>query len=240
MALQLGDIGNSPASDKLGTHRIFSHQAARWFDALLKRSGKPLANGRITALTSTCPASAPAPARGPYKTRRLGGLHPGRFVVRGGRGPQRVTSSGGNPDTARAFDQRTGGDACKTVRRERARGTAIAQRRVRRGFTMIGLPVVRATIRTRGRNGFVAARLWDVFRGRQRLVSRGVYRLRGAQKGRVAFRLFGNGYRFGRGHRAKLELVGRDPDYLRTANGRFSVRVTRLSVRLPTRARRPR
>jgi predicted acyl esterase len=238
VALQVGDVGHSPGSNKVGTDRVFNNQAARWFDALLKGSGRPLANGRVTALTSTCPASARA--GGPFRTRSWGGLSRGVFVVRGGRGRQRVASGGGNPATGKAFDQITAGDTCKTVRRERARGTAIAERRVRRGFTMIGMPAVRATIRTRGRNGFVAARLWDVFRGRQRLVSRGVYRLRGAQRGRIAFRLFGNAYRFGRGHRAKLELVGRDPDFLRTSNGRFSVRVTKLSVRLPARTRRPR
>jgi len=160
--------------------------------------------------------------------------------VRGGRKRQRVTSTGGNPATSKAFDQRSGGDACKTVKRERARGTAIAEKRVRRGFTMLGLPTVSATIRTRGRSGFVAARLWDVFGGKQRLVSRGVYRLRDGQKGRVAFQLFGNAYSFARGHRAKLELVGRDPDYLRTSNGKFSVRVTKLAVSLPTRRRKPR
>lgn len=238
VALQLGDVGHSPSSNKVGTDRVFNDQAARWFDALLKGSGRRLANGAVTALTSACPATAGA--KGPYRASSFARLQRGRFVARGGRKRQRVTSTGGNPATAKAFDQRAAGDACKTVRRERARGTAIAERRVRRAFTMIGLPTVRATIRTRGRNGFVAARLWDVFKGRQRLVSRGVYRLRGAQKGRVAFKLFGNAYSFARGHRAKLELVGRDADYLRTSNGTFSVRVTRLSVSLPTRARRPR
>ena len=82
----------------------------------------------------------------------------------------------------------------------------------------------------------LAARLWSV-RGRsQRLVSRGVYRLRPNQRGRIAFQLFGNGYRFGPPpNRVKLELVGSDPNFLRRSNGRFSVRVSRLRVELPTR-----
>jgi hypothetical protein len=36
-------------------------------------------------------------------------------------------------------------------------------------------------------------------------------------------------------NRVKLELVGSDPNFLRTSNGRFSVRVSRLRVVLPTR-----
>ena len=94
---------------------------------------------------------------------------------------------------------------------------------------------MRGLIRTEGRGGFIAARLWDVHEGEQTLVSRGVYRLRDDQRGRIAFQLFGNGWRFERGHRAKLELLGNDPGYLRTSNFDFSVRVSKLAVELPGR-----
>jgi hypothetical protein len=66
------------------------------------------------------------------------------------------------------------------------------------------------------------------------LVSRGVYRLADDQRGKLAFELFGNGWRFGRGHIVKLELLGRDPEYLRTSNEVFSVRVSKLRFQLPT------
>jgi predicted acyl esterase len=108
---------------------------------------------------------------------------------------------------------------------------------VRRAFTLLGLPTVRARVRTSGRNGQLAARLWDVSRGRQLLVSRGVYRLMPAQRGTITFQLFGNGYRVSRGHTLKLEVLGRDPGFLRPSNGKFSVRVSRLTVELPTRER---
>ena len=42
------------------------------------------------------------------------------------------------------------------------------------------------------------------------LVSRGVYRLLDNQSGEILFQLFGNGWRFRRGHVARLELVGRE------------------------------
>jgi predicted acyl esterase len=238
VALQLGDVGHSAGSNKVGTNRLFNDQAAAWFDALLKGSGKPLANGTVTALTSSCPVTAKA--RGPYRSTNFAKLHPGKLVVKGGRHGQKVTSTGGNPATALAFDQRSAGDACKTVKKEHAKGTAIAQRKARRAFTLLGLPTVKATIKTKGKNGFVAARLWDVFGGKQRLVSRGVYRLKNKQKGKISFQLFGNAYDFKRGHVAKIELVGRDPNYLRTSNSKFSLSVKKLSVTLPTRQKRPR
>ena len=73
------------------------------------------------------------------------------------------------------------------------------QRRFTKPFTMLGLPTVRAQIVTKGRGGFIAARLWDVHRGEQVLVSRGVYRLRDNQHGSLLFQLFGNGWRFAAG-----------------------------------------
>ena len=102
---------------------------------------------------------------------------------------------------------------------------------------MLGLPTIRTTLRTTGSGGMIVGRLWDVFRGRQRLISRGVYRLRTNQRGRVSFQLHGNGWRFVRGHRVKLELLGRDPNYLRTSNNRFAVRLSKLVAELPTRER---
>jgi hypothetical protein len=116
----------------------------------------------------------------------------------------------------------------------RAAGTAIATRKVGKPYTLLGLPTVRAEIKTRGRGGMIAARLWDVSGGEQTLVSRGIYRLRDNQKGKLVFQLFGNGWRFERGHTAKLELLGRDPTFMRTSNFSFSVRISKLSVSLPT------
>jgi hypothetical protein len=80
----------------------------------------------------------------------------------------------------------------------------------------------------------LAARLWDVSAGRQTLVSRGIYRLEDNQKGKLVFQLFGNGWRFARGHTAKLELLGSDPTFMRASNFRFSVKVAKLRVDLPT------
>ncbi len=99
---------------------------------------------------------------------------------------------------------------------------------------MLGLPTVRAQIRTTGRGGMIAARLWDVGPAGQTLVSRGIYRLRDNQKGKLVFQLYGNGWRFAKGHTAKLELLGSDPTFMRKSNFDFSVKVSKLSVDLPS------
>ena len=121
----------------------------------------------------------------------------------------------------------------------RSKGTARYGKRVKKGFTMIGLPLVKATIATKGRFGELAARLYDVYKGKERLITRGQYRLLDNQKGKIAFQLNGNAYRLAKGHTVELELLGQDPNYLRKSNGTFSVKVTKVSVSLPTRERKP-
>ena len=53
----------------------------------------------------------------------------------------------------------------------------------------------------------------------------------------VSFDLNGNAYKFARGHRIKLDFLGRDSPTYRAANGTFSVTVSKLSVALPTHGR---
>jgi fermentation-respiration switch protein FrsA (DUF1100 family) len=232
ISLQLGDLGHPRGSNSPAVDRAMLSQASHFFGAYLKGEGKPPAHGSVLAFAQECPAVAPRGGR--FKAQNWERLHPKTVTMRHA-GTQRINSRGGNPDTAKAIDPIGSSGACATVAAERAKGTAVAQRRFRVPFTMLGLPIVEAQIRTKGRGGFIAARLWDVHRGRQVLVSRGVYRLRDNQRGRLLFQLFGNGWRFAKRHTAKLELLGNDPNFLRTSNFRFSVRLSKLRVLLPGR-----
>jgi fermentation-respiration switch protein FrsA (DUF1100 family) len=231
ISLQLGDLGHDRGQNKADAYNAMIAQATKFFAFYLKGAGGRPAHGSVLAYTQSCPALAPSAG---FRAKSWERLHPKTFTLRH-RGAQRVSSRGGNPDTGRAIDPIGGAGACGTVPAERAKGTAVVQRRFRRSFTMLGLPIVQAQIKTRGRGGFIAARLWDVYRGKQLLVSRGVYRLRDNQRGRLLFQLFGNGWRFAKGHVAKLELLGRDPNYMRTSNFRFSVRISQAWVDLPGR-----
>jgi fermentation-respiration switch protein FrsA (DUF1100 family) len=232
ISLQLGDLGHPRGTNSEAVDRAMLRQARVFFGAYLKGEGRPPAHGSVLAYTQTCRGSAQS--AGGFRAENWERLHPKTVTMRH-HGRQRITSGGGNPDTARALDPIFGAGPCVTVPSEHATGTALAKRRFHKPFTMLGMPTVQARIRTKGRGGFIAARLWDVHRGKQVLVSRGVYRLRDNQRSRLLFQLFGNGWRFGRGHVAKLELLGNDPDFLRTSNFRFSVRISRTRVDLPGR-----
>jgi fermentation-respiration switch protein FrsA (DUF1100 family) len=231
LSLQLGDLGHARGTNNAFENSVMVAQANSFFSAYLRKQGRAPRHGSVLAFTQTCSTAARASAR--FRAENWERLHPKTVTMRH-RGLLRMTSRGGTASTGKAIDPIGGGGrACATVKVEHARGTAVVQRRFRSAFTMLGMPTVDTRIRTKGRGGFIAARLWDVHRGRQVLVSRGVYRLRDNQRGHIVFQLFGNGWKFAKGHTAKLELLGRDPDYLRTSNFRFSVRFTRTRVDLP-------
>lgn len=232
VALQVGDFGHARGQNKPAVDRALQDQGARFFAAVLKRQGKPPPDGSVVAYTQTCPSTAVA--GGPLRARNWDALHP-RNLRLGIRAGQTISSGGGDPAVAAAIDPIGGDGACVALPAGRAAGTAVVQRTVTKPFTLLGFPTVRASIKTRGRGGMIAARLWDVVNGQQTLVARGIYRLNDNERGRIVFQLFGNGWRFARGHQAKLELVGSDPNFVRTSNFDFTVRASKLSVELPGR-----
>ena len=234
LSLQLGDFGHPRGGNNALDDNVMLAEASSFFDHYLKAAGSAPDHGSVLAFTQACPRRAAQPSPR-FRAENWERLHPKTVTIRH-RGLLRMSSRGGNPETSAAIDPiGGGGDACRTLKAEHALGTATVERRFRRRFTMLGMPTVESRIVTRGRGGFIAARLWDVHRGQQVLVSRGVYRLRDNQRGRIVFQLFGNGWAFKKGHVAKLELLGRDPQFLRTSNFRFSVRLKRTSMQLPGR-----
>jgi predicted acyl esterase len=233
VSLQLGDVGHSRGSNKINTDQAFQNQGANFFNAHVKGTSTGPAAGSVTAYTQTCPKTAPG--GGPFKAASWAAIHPGS-VVFGTQPSQTVTSEGGNPETAAAFDPIGGtSDACKTVPVETAAGTAVYSTTTSTGFTLLGLPTVTATIATTGVFGELVSRLWDVAPDdTQRLISRGVYRLSDNQTGKITFQLHGNGYQFDAGHTVKLELLGSDAPYYRKSNGTFTIDVSKVTVTLPT------
>ncbi len=232
VTLQFGDLGHSRGSNKVNTDQAFNDQGASFFNARLRASGTPPAAGSVTAYTQTCPATAPA--GGPYTAPSWSALHPGTQTF-GATAAQTVTSAGGSPTIAAAFDPIAGTtDACKTVTAETDPGTAVYTM-TSPGFTLMGLPTVTGNVNTTGPYGELVARLWDVLPdGTQRLISRGVYRLTDNQQGQITFQLHGNGYQFAAGDTVKLELLGRDAPYYRASNGTFTVQLSNVSISLPT------
>jgi fermentation-respiration switch protein FrsA (DUF1100 family) len=235
VTLQFGDLGHSRGSNKPGVDHFFQSQAVAFFNHYLKGVGRAPAPGSVVAFTETCPssgASAP-PEGGPFRASSWAALHP-KTIDFGAAATQTVTATGDSQDGP-PFDPITGtSDACKTITPGSSSGTAFYTMKSK-GFTLLGLPTVRATIRTTGPYGELDSRLYDVLpNGTERLISRGAYRLLNNQSGHVVFQLHGNGYRFPAGDTVKLELRGNDADYLRPSNdSAFTVQVSKLTVTLP-------
>jgi predicted acyl esterase len=231
-ALMVGDLGHSRGSNKVNTNHAFNEAAAAFFESKLQHSGKAPANGSVTAYTQTCPKEAEG--GGPFAAKSWSRLH--RHAVSfGSAASQLFTSAGGNASTAAAYDPIGGtSDACKEVEAETEPNTA-NYTTTSSGFTLLGLPTVTASIKTTGPFGELVSRLWDVLpTGKQRLISRGVYRLGENQTGTITFQLHGNGYVFAPGDTVKLQLLGRDAPYYRASNGAFSIEASNVTVSLPT------
>ncbi len=234
VSLLLGDVGHPRGSNRANAGTAFFNQGVAFLDHwMLGTRGGPRP-GAVTAFTQTCPA--PTPAEGPFQARSYERLSDGALNF-GDRAARTIPSTGGDPALGRAFDPVYGtGDACKTVAAQVPPGTATYDR-TSPGVLMLGLPEIRARIRTTGDGGEIAGRLWDVMPdGQMRLVSRGIYRLRNNQTGRIRFQLNGNGYRFPKGDTIRMELAPNDAGEFRKSNLAFSVDVSDVRITLPTRS----
>lgn len=236
VGLQLADLGHSRGSNKPDVDHAFNDQGAAFFAFHLKGSGSRPAPGAVTAYRQTCPRTAFSGSA--ITASAYAKLARGAVRIRGG--AARVTSRGGSDAAGLLVDPlhsggEVGGDACVTVPASRAPGTAVYELRTR-GFTLVGLPTVRARVVATGRDPQLIARLWDVLpNGSERLVTRAAYRLASNQRGTISFQLHGNAYRFAAGHRVRLELVGRDVPYQRPPDTTWTIRVRSVSLQLPVR-----
>lgn len=221
---------NKPADVALLVSRI---QA--FFDHYVKSTGPKPTLG-VTALTQTCPSSAPS--GGPYHAATWAALHPGEVDYRS-RPAQTILSTAGNPTISATFDPVFGGLACTTAPAT-DEGAGVATYRLPAatgsGYTLLGSPTVSADLHVSGKFAYIAARLLDVdpATNTETLVARGVYRIDpNAPDGRQVFQLHPGAWHFAAGHVPELELLGRDATYLRPSNGVFQISVSNLQLRLP-------
>jgi predicted acyl esterase len=233
VALQVGDFGHMRAANHPADATAMNAQGLAFFDTRLKQSGHSPAPGSVTAYTQTCPKTA-AHGGGPYRAASFAKLAAGKLVFRH-KAAQRVTSSGGDSALSEKLSPLVL-NLCDSFSDQIARGTAIATVKSK-GFTLLGMTHIRAHVNVTGKEALLVGRLWDVdpAHGRQKLVDRGVVRLR--SKKIVRFDLDGNGYKFAAGHQVKLELLGRDSPTYRASNTDFSVTLRNLTVTVPTRER---
>jgi pimeloyl-ACP methyl ester carboxylesterase len=235
VALQLSDAGHGPGVNHPVDVAAFESQGLAFFDAWLKGSGraKPAA-GSVTAYTMVCPATKPA-GGGPFKASSFNALANGAMGF-GTTAKLKITSKGGSKKLASAVSGASAPGALCTPQKPDTKNKATF-RMTSFGFTLIGQPVLTGNVVTKGRYGQLDARLWDLDRttGKQRLITRGAYRLRDNQKGRFTFTLDGNGWKFAKGHRIVVELLGRDAPTYAPSPKQFSATLTKVEIRLPLR-----
>jgi pimeloyl-ACP methyl ester carboxylesterase len=231
IGIQVGDVGHFTGGNPLGQYMTFNNEAAAFFARLLKGvNPDAVTPGAVTAYLQGCPKGSKG--SGLIRAPGWGALDRGVFVLK--RLTGKVSSTGGDPATARVVDPIATNDRCTQVKPGSSKGTTVLTRKSP-GFTMLGIPTIRTTVRTNGDHGQIDALLWEVLRnGRQRIVDFGVYRLTNDQKGRILFQLQGNGYKFAKNSTIKLELRGRTPGLFRPSNGRFSVSLTGTTLEIPT------
>ena len=235
LTLLLGDFGHQRAANKPAERERLIRDLHRWFDRHLKGTGPGLRAG-VTAYVQTCPKAEPS--LGPFRARTFQGLARRRMRERFA-GAETIVSGSGDPAIGRALDPAAGGgDGCVETTAATSPGTARYEIGPpgRDAFTLLGSPRLRARLAVQGAepaNAQLAGRLWDVAPdGKQRLVARGTYR---PTEGFNRWELHPGAWRFRRGHRAELELLGGDVPYARPSNGAFTIEVSDLKVVLPTR-----
>ena len=224
------DGGHARGQNKRADNALLSDQIGAFFDHYLKGSGAAPPN--FTALTQTCPSTAPS--GGPFTAASWAGLHPGQ-VSYASTTAQTITSAGGDPNVGQAFDPIAGGGACATASSAPENGVATYDLppSTGSGYTLLGSALVAADIKTTGTYPEIAARLVDVdpSTNTETLVARQLYRP-GAD-GFQLFQLHPGAWHFAAGHHARLELLGKDAPYGRASNGTFSITVNALGLLLP-------
>jgi hypothetical protein len=234
IALFDGDFGHQRAQNKADVKTLLSSTIQGFFDYYLKGTGTQPQLG-ATAMTQTCPSTAPS--GGPFSAGTWAALHP-HTVTFSSSTPQTILSSAGDPTIAKTIDPIAGGGACATVSAtDQGNGVATYRLPPSTGYTLLGAPQVTTNLTVSGDFSFIAARLWDVdpASNTETLVARGLYRINSSSpNGQQTFQLHPGAWTFAPGHIAKLELLGQDPPYARTSNGSFAIQVKSLKLTLPT------
>ena len=234
VSLQLGDLGHGPGANHPNDVAAFDAAGLQFFDAWLQGGGQKPAPGSVAAFTMTCPKDAPS-GGGPFTASSYGQLSRHALTVASAK-TFRINQKGADPKLAQAVQGLAGNGAlCDPHKPDPTSKAKITT--VSRGVTLLGQPVITGTVRTRGQYGQLDARVWDLDpkAGTQLLITRGVYRLAPGQKGHFAFTLDGNGWKFAKGHRIVVELLGRDSPTYGASPEAFTATLSKLKVRLPLR-----
>jgi pimeloyl-ACP methyl ester carboxylesterase len=235
VALQIADLGHNPGANHPKDVAAFDASGLAFFNAWLKGAGSKPAPGAVTAYTMTCPPTA-ASGGGPFTASSFTGLAKSTLRFSTAKA-LKISSKGADAKLATALsplDAKTG-THCALHSPDRSNHATLST--TSKGQTLIGQAVITGTVATKGRYGQLDARVWDLNpkTGKQQLIDRGAYRLTDDQRGSFRFTLDGNGWRFPKGHKIVVELLGRDAPTYGPSPAAFSATLTKVKVSLPVR-----
>ncbi len=234
IALFFLDYGHRRGQNKSADVALLKARQDAWFDFYLRGAGPTPFHG-IEALTQTCPSTAPS--EGPFSAPSWVELAAGE-VRASSAAAQTILPGAGDVSRNNIYDPIFGDGACATAPGSDQVGVASYRLAPApaAGFTLLGSPTIVADVDSQGATSQIAARLLDVAPdGTATLVARGLYRpeITAGVGTRQVFQLHPNGYRFGEGHVAKLELLPDDYPYANRSNGQSAITVSNLELRLP-------
>jgi predicted acyl esterase len=127
---------------------------------------------------------------------------------------------------------------CVTTDLPETAGVATWRVPIERDFTLIGIPRLDLSYSATGPDVQLNSRLWDVdSEGVQTLVTRGAYRLVAPEGGeqKLSYDLYGNHWRFEKGHDLLLEVTGDDSTFFRRDNFPSTSMILSAKLTLPGR-----
>jgi predicted acyl esterase len=227
------DFGHNPRAGTISTPDAAALAAAEnaWMDYYVKGVGtKPAdAVGGVDILTSKCPVSA---AGTHYHAASWSALAPGEVRL-DTPGTQTIAAPGTAPSSPFTANGTT---VCSTTSSaDNASAATYKLPAATTAYTLAGSPTVVVTLNVTGVNDAVYERLYDVSGATEQLIARGVYRPTGLGSSRQVFQLHPQAWTVQPGHSLKLELLGQDSPYARTAanTAQQPIQVSDLQLRLP-------
>ncbi len=234
VSLQLGDLGHSRGANHPGDNTRFSNAGLDLFDHFLRGGGDTYRGRSVTAYGQSCPRAA-RNGIGPWSASTVAGLARGTLTINAT--PRKAITTKGIDTT---LDAKVNGlivDPCVSLpaAKDTAAGIVVLNA-PSPGITLLGSTKVAITHPKASGTSQIVARIWDVDprTNTMRLVDRSVTRP-AANATRETLRLNGNGWRFAKGHRIRVELTAGDPPTFRRSNGSFSLRILTAKATLPTR-----
>ena len=241
--LYASDLGHPPANNmNFNVWRVINAEAASFID----RYARPGAGGLPPAVFQEQVVTCDGSAGSVFASDMLSQIAPGRVTL-GSSESGHVTASAptdsaaGTASDPLAFYIGNGakGGCIMLPGAPPANGAMTSWTfPVCSGFTLLGEPALTLHASTAGTDAEINSRLWDEAPdGSLTLVSRGMYRWRGAAGPvSISYALIGGGWTFAAGHQVRIEVTQNDAPYMRLDNYPSAITYSSMSLTLPSRA----